>query len=187
MKLIDVIDRIDKSPQNECYINLDDIAEQEFNLCLREIPEQDRLKAYWISKLYDTSGEYVGNKIYFLDDEPICFSTQKYSGRDEVFQWFSEESLSKLGEYIFYLTMKEREYTIRTIDDIELGNGYKLKYTSEIPPDSKALLNGEAVTIVDKMITSRYKVNSNLKIRLANGDEQIVHISELDFQYNTID
>lgn len=188
MKLIDIIDKLDKSPQNECYLNLDDIAEQEFNLCLREIPEQCRLKAYWLAKWYDTSCEWVGKKIYFLDNEPVCFSSQKYSGRDEDFQWFSEESLLKVGEYILSLAMQERQYAIHNINDIEIGNGYKLDYTSEIHPDSRALLNGEPVTIIDKMRdTNRYKINSDLKIKRKDNSEEVVHINSLDFEYNLID
>lgn len=186
MQLIDIAKKIDKSKNNECNIDSTDFS-SEFNYNF-EYVEPERLKCYWIGNWYCTDS-WVGYRIYFLDDEPVAVSTQQGRKCSEEFEWFSRELALKVRDYLISIMPKSEEDLQFKLCDIneDIGEGYKISFNSQILNYDNAVLNGEAVKILERIRdTPDYGIDERLKIQLANGEKAIVNIRDLDFKFHTI-
>lgn len=181
MKLIEIANRVDKSKDNEAWVNISEIGE-EFNLDIDYV-EQDRLKSYWVGNWYCTD-TWVGFKIYFLDNEAVAFSMQPARKSDEEFHWFSKELALKVKKYLLTLLIDEKMYiNICNINE-DLGDSYKIQFNSQILSCNKPMLNGEEITILERVrYENDYGIDRELKIQLKTGEEKIVNIEDLDFKY----
>lgn len=184
MKLVDIANTIDKSEQNEDWINLEEIGE---TLGLHTIPyaEQDRLKCYWIFNWYCTD-TYVGYRMYFFDDEPVAFSQQIGRKYDEEFQWFSLESADKIRAYLLSFLRDDNELAVNICDiNEDIGDNFKLDFNGQILKSDKVTLNGEKVEILEKFRTHPYGIDTELKVKLLSGEEKNVSVRELRFGLHT--
>lgn len=183
MKIKELANKIDKSKENEDWVDVGAIGSQ-FNLNIDDI-EQDRLKCYWVGNWYCTD-TWVGYRIYFLDDIAVAFSIQSARKCCEDIYWFSKELALKVKEYLITLMIQEEDeldISICDIDD-EIGDSYKINFNNEILSCNKPTLNGEDVTILERIrYKNDYGIDQELKIRLKNGEEKVVNIKELDFKY----
>lgn len=187
MKLIDVINKLDKSERNECFIDIEDIAYKEFDLNVGYV-EQDRLKAYWMGSWYCTD-TYVGYRAYFFDGKPVGISIQKGRKYDEEFKWFSSELAIEVKKYLMSFLLKEEKEDVFSLCDIneEIGNGYKVSFNNQILNRDKATINGESIEILERILEEpNYGIDRNLKVKLSNGEEKIVHINEIEFGFNIV-
>lgn len=184
MKLIEIAGKIDKSKKNEDSVDIYEIGrELDINL---DWVEQDRLKSYWVGNWYCTDS-YVGYKMYFLDDIPVAFSIQEGRKCDENIKWFSKELALKVKEYLITLMIeKEEDLYIETCDiNEDIGESYKIQFNNQILNSDMAMLNNESIKIIQRIKeTPDWGIDQELKIQLANGDEKVVNISELDFKYH---
>lgn len=187
MKLIEIANNINKSKENEDYINIEKIAD-ELGILYQyddfyEI-ENHKLKAYWIGNWHCTHS-YVGYKMYFLHDKPVAYTVQKGRKCDEIFYWFSEDIAKKVREYITSLIPKKNEIDVNTIDiNSDIGDSYKIEYNENILSFNKPMLNRESVIIIKRILEMPdYGIDKYLIIKLSNGKEETVHISDLDFKF----
>ncbi|MED4848313.1 hypothetical protein [Bacillus atrophaeus] len=182
MKLIDIVNKIDKSKQNESEVDTQDIGRE---LGLDNVPyvEQDRLKCYWVGNWYCTDS-YVGYRVYFLDNEPAAFSIQQGRKCEESFHWFNLELATKVREYLLSLT-QEKELNISICDiNEDIGDSYKIEFNAQILNFNRAKLNNEKVEILEKIKHTSYGIDTEVKIKLPNGEEKHVDISDLDFDFH---
>ena len=181
MKIIDIAKRIDKSKDNESWVDTYKLGE-EFNLNLDYV-EQTRLKSYWLGNWYCTD-TWVGYKIYFLDNEAVAFSIQSARKSDEEFHWFSKDLALKVKKYLLtFLIEEELHINVCNIND-EIGDSYKIQFNSQILSCNKPTLNNEEITIIERIrYENDYGIDQELKIRLKNGEEKIVNVQNLDFKY----
>lgn len=181
MKIIDIAKRIDKSKNNEEWVDIPKIG-NEFNLSLDYV-EQTRLKSYWVGNWYCTD-TWVGYRMYFLDDEAVAFSIQSGRKCNEEFHWFSKELAIKTKEYLLtFLIEEDLDINICNIND-EIGDSYKIEFNSQILSCNRPTLNNEDIIIVERIrYKNDYGIDQELKIRLKNGEDKVVNISELDFKY----
>jgi len=184
MKLIDISKRIDKSKNNEDYVDSETIS-NEFNLDLYYV-KQDKLKSYWIGNWCCTD-TWVGYKMYFLDDEHVAVSSQATRKSDENIEWFSKELALKIRDYLLSLMIKEDEkFTIGDINE-DIGEGYKINFNEQIINRDKAEFNGEQVKILEYIKeTPNWGIDTKLKIELTNGEIREVEVEELDFRFNIV-
>ena len=146
MKFKEAIEKIDKSKNNEEYVDIEKIAEA-LSMDFYQNPEQERLKSYWLTCWLCTD-TWVGSRIYFLDDEAVCWSFQGGRKSDEEFSWFSKEAAEKTREYI--LSLKEEEdlnVDLTSIDD-EIGETYKINFNSQVLDWKKALYQGKSFEFI---------------------------------------
>lgn len=184
MKLIDVINNIDKSKQNESRVDTYDLG-RELNVDIEWV-NQDRLKSYWIGNWCCTDS-YVGCRVYFLDDEPVAVSSQLGRKCDETFEWISKEAALKVREYLFSLIVEEEYEFIGPLCDLneDVEEGYKIHYNSNIINKDMATLNGEDVFILERIKeTPDYGIDRKLRLKLPSGNEKVVNILDLDFKYH---
>ncbi|WP_342490465.1 hypothetical protein [Bacillus sp. FSL R5-0443] len=182
MKLIDIANKIDKSKQNESEVDTQDIGRE---LGLDNVPyvEQDRLKCYWVGNWYCTDS-YVGYRIYFLDNEPAAFSIQLGRKYKESFHWFTLELATKVREYLLSL-IQEKELNISICDiNEDIGDSYKIEFNEQILNFNRARLNNEKVEILEKIKHTSFGINTEVKIKLPDGEEKHVDISDLDFDFH---
>jgi len=160
MKLIDIANRIDKSPKNESQVDTMEFS-SELNYEFDYV-NQDRLKAYWIANWYCTDS-YVGYRMYFLDDEPVAVSLQPGRKSNETFEWFSKE-----------MALRVRDYLISLMSD-------------EILNPERAIYNDESIGILEEIKdANNWGIGTKLRIKLLSGEEKVVDIKEIDFQFNLV-
>jgi len=185
MKLSEIAERIDKSKRNEDYVNLEKFN-YEFNLELDGIEqEEERIKTYWVGNWCCTD-TWVGYRMYFFDDKPVAFSIQDARKSDENIKWFSQELALEVKEYLISLILKnERPMFFETCDiNEDIGEGFKIYYNGNIVTDNKPIFNGEPAKIVERIRRPNdYGIDQELKIQLQNGEERIVNVRDLDFEY----
>lgn len=184
MKLIDIAKRIDKSTENENWVDIQELGyELDINV---DYTEQDRLKSYWIGNWYCTDS-YVGYKMYFLDDEPVAFSTQTGRKSDENFEWFSLDCVKKVREYLLSLIVKEEGINVSICDiNEEIGDSFKIQFNGEILNKDRVMLNGEKVEILERIKNKPYGIDTELKVKLSSGKEKHVNVRDLDFGIHVI-
>jgi hypothetical protein len=184
MKLIEIASRIDKSKQNEEWVSTEDIG---YEIGIDNVPhtEQNRLKCFWVGNWYCTDS-YVGYRMYFFDDEPVAFSIQKGRKCEEKFNWFSLESATKLKEYLLSLIIEEEKELNIDICDIneDVGDNFRINYSGQILKSDKATLDGEIVEILERIKNKPYGIDTELKVKLSNGEEKNVDIRDLRFGFH---
>lgn len=186
MKLIEIAKQIDKSKNNEDWIDIGRVSE-EFNLNIDFI-SQDRLKAYWIGSWCCTD-TCVGYKMYFLDDEPVCISIQTGRKSRENFKWFSNQHAIKVRDYLITLMFNkdlEDDFPLCDINE-DFGDSYKIEFNANIVNSNRATYKNEPVTILERILeTPNYGIDTRLKIQLNNNEIIEVDITDLDFKYNLV-
>jgi hypothetical protein len=189
MKIIDIANNIDKTKENKSWIKIDDII-SEFDITVSmdlsyALEEQTRLKCFWVGRWYCTDTD-VGYRMYYLDDVPVAFSVQTGRKNDENIWWFSNEAFTKVKEYMLELIKTTETKNVRICDiNEDIGEGYQIDYNRAILEKDRAMLNGERITIIERIKDNPDRgLSSTLKILQGNGEEKIVDASELEFQYN---
>jgi hypothetical protein len=128
--LKDALYNVDKSSPDEVY--------SESLTCLPYHLQEDpwlkleRMSSYFLVKWICTD-TWVGTRVYYLDDKPVCVSTQTARKSDEKFNWVSQEAFDKVVEYVESLRDKS-EYEVDTISNMdEVFKGYyTVDYGSEL-------------------------------------------------------
>lgn len=182
MKLIDIANKIDKSENNEEFVNVDELG-YIFDLNV-SWTEQNRLKSYWVGNWYCTD-TWVGYKMYFLDDEPVAFSIQQGRKCDENIKWFSQSLAIKVKKYLMELADNNKtEVDTCDIND-DIGDSYKIEFNNQILNPENATYHGESIKILEHIKDDPdYGIDKNLKIQLPNNKTKIVNIHDLDFKFN---
>lgn len=79
---------------------------------------------------------------------------------------------------------KEKELNISICDiNEDIGDSYKIEFNSQIINFDRVKLNNEKVQILEK-IKNTTEPDTEVKIKLPNGAEKHVDISDLDFDFH---
>lgn len=187
MKLSEIALKIDKSENNEDWVSIKKIGEL-FDLSIWNHKENERLKCFWIGN-WRCTDTWVGYKMYFLDDEPVAYSTQSARKSDEHIMWFSKETSSKVKDYLISLMEYEDEYCQLDYCDIneDIGEGYTIHYNDNVTNWSYATLNSQPIKFIERIReTPDYGIDTQVKI-LYNEEEIVVDITDLKFKYRVIE
>ena len=176
-----ISETIDKSNSNEVTIDICEIGE-DFGF---EAPwvNQERLKGYWIGG-WQCTDTWVGYVIYFLDDEPVGWSSQAGRKCDTDYEWFGEQSADKVRKYILSL-MQDKNSSVNLIDlNVEIGSGYQINFNSQILHGTNVLYKGKDATIVTKIKHTDYGIDQLVEIKYSDGTLETVMIEKLQFKFN---
>ncbi|MDD5151278.1 MAG: hypothetical protein PHC28_12530 [Flavobacterium sp.] len=200
MKLRYLIENLDKSPANEAYIDIDELA-KEFGIYQDFFVEStERLQGYYLSK-WNCSGSWIGQIAIFLDNEFVGYSSQDGRKSDKKYYFLNRVLCDKLKHYIISLIFY-RDYTADVCVDLdeEIGDGYTIEYNSELLNKfAKYLPTGEFVTIlnwvkpideleeqyIDTELSGIYS-GSISKIKFEDGIEKLVQTNTLEIPYPVI-
>lgn len=152
----ELINNVDRSESNRDYLNMDEL-QREFNLWdnLTEAAYQDDLplKMYYLAKSFDTDS-YIGYRVYYFDNEPVCFSNQRGRKCNEDFEWVSESAYNKV--YSWFTTLIDKPNNIDNITilsdedlDCHCSIGWECESASEVLSES-LIYKGETCLIFDK-------------------------------------
>ncbi len=177
MKLLDIVDNLDRSKENEQYVGLEDLV-TELNLTcygVYQSSENPRLTSYWLAKHICTD-THVGLRAYFLDDLLVAVSSQAARKSDENFEWVSLESARLVQSYI--LSLEEEEVLSVDIADFdeEMGDGYPVEYVGQLLTN-KVLYEG-ALVEVTKEDSQGYKNFHTITIKTADDTERDIDIRD---------
>lgn len=181
MKLSEAIKRVDKSRDNEDWINTEAVAE-ELGI-YAECVEQKKLKAYWLANWYCTD-TFVGTRVYFLDDEPVAVSFQSGRKNSEEFQWVSTEAAQKTKVYILSLSAQTSSSVRLMNPDEEIGNHYTIRYNDQLMPrHHKMFYKGEMVEFVKRIREHPYCLDTDVIVKLPDGTDKRVSVWSLELGY----
>lgn len=185
MKLKEIAERIDKSPENEDqWFGIDAIA---YDLGINQHidVEQTRLRAYWIGNWYCTDS-WVGFRMYFLDDKPVAVSTQTGRKCNEEFEWFGPDAVKTVREFLLSLVAEEQTVTYGDLEQ-DIGEFYKVRFNAEVLDWKKARYQGLSFKLLEKIKEKPdYGIDTKIKINLPDGSEKIIDVHDLDFPFHII-
>jgi len=182
MKLSKIIDNIDKSSLNESYVSDYGMFEL-FGLDYYTANvELSRITAYFYCKWICTDS-WVGGRAYFLDGVFVATSWQQNRKGDEDFKWVSQESYTKVKNYLLSLCGASPD-VFETVDlEEEMGYGYRVQYGEELLT-KEVLYNGKLVEVTKTWRTmDDVKKWSMIEIN-DDGELKTIHVGEFLVPYN---
>lgn len=178
MKLKEVIEKIDKSKENECWVELTEIA-SEIGLNDYVYDSEERIKSYFYISWLCTDTQ-VGAKIYFLDDEAVCVSYQSARKADEYFEWISQEAFEKVRNYILNLISTPNVAIVDLEEKVE--EFFSVEFSEQMLT-KKAIYNSLPVEIVE-----RYSYGDKWKqtlIKFSDGKKELVTTKDIQIPIYT--
>lgn len=186
MKLREIAEKllINRKDDFETLIDLENIAE-DLDIHIynyKSIKDNIRLKSIFFAPYY-SENSIVGERMYFLDDEPICYSLQIDSKSDERFIWFGHDNANKVKEYIKSLLIEKGLY-IETVNlDMKIDGTYKASFNDEIVDWDYALYNNKPFKLIERIEEELIpSISHKIKIE-QDGKEFIVNVGDIDLKY----
>jgi hypothetical protein len=152
MKLKDILRRVDKSNPNWCCLDsvheevLHSQQRQEFGI--RDWPKQERLKCYTLIRWLCTD-TVVGWDVFFLDDEPVFYTTQDARKSDVKYTWASQDAFGKVQAFLESLIPEGGEPELTLWDPEEMTGTGCFVYKGSWLGQTKAHLDGDPVLVVN--------------------------------------
>ena len=187
MKLIDILHSVNKHPLSEQWVDLELIC-SELHLDLWGLQQEEaRLTAYWVLGWCCTD-TWVGMCAYYLDDNPVFFTTQTARKNNVEFTWIDKDSRLKVQDYLLSLSENEEEDDYEYMDKDEFVVPYfKVQYAEQVIPHYEAYLNGERVHVVGKPPTLGDGSMNFYTCSITGSDysnQRQVDVRDLDFKIN---
>lgn len=184
MKLIELIERVDKHEANQDYFDSQTLSCEmdmfEFYM------ESDRIKVYWLFKWLCTDS-HVGGRAYFIDDELFAVSMQTGRKCPEVFEWFSKSMYDKVKLHMDELYAETLDAPTPTYMDLDqdMGDHFEIGYrgcvmeTHARHPSFK-----DKVKIIREKPSEGYDKFHDIIVEDTAGKRVVVDCRELKFDYN---
>lgn len=188
MKLREIAEKllINRKDDFETLIDLENIAEDlDIHIYMYDynnIKNNTRLKRIVFAPYY-SDGSIVGTRMYFLDDEPVCYSIQNSDNADEDFIWFGHDNANKVKDYIKSLLIEKGLY-IETVNlDMKIDGTYKVSFNDEIVDWDYALYNNKPFKLIER-IEEELIPSISHKIKIEQDNKQfIIDIKDIDLKY----
>jgi hypothetical protein len=179
MKLKELIEKVDRSdPCND----LDHINE-EFDMYGVGWDDTGKLSSHHISAWICTDS-WVGDRVYFLGDDPVCISHQPGRKCSEVFKWISDEAYKDVYAHLLSLQEKDNNSPSAYCDlEEEWGTGITVEFSGQLLTfDVKYIPTGEQVKVTNDFREEDI-ISQNVEIEFKNGDKKVVGIQKVEMPY----
>lgn len=174
MQLSELIKRLNRSPDNECTIDVHQIAiELEMYAFGSDIKNEDlQLKGYYLARSSVTDN-HVGTIALFLNDDLAAITALHARKSDTLYSWLSTDIFNKVSDYLISIdeSTKEKSENIETISlNKEMGEGYTVPYSDHLHTSNVIYLpTNEKVTIIEHHHDHQnYDFRSIVTIKFAN-------------------
>lgn len=184
MKLIDLVNNVDKSENNECtgirydlesFIN--DLEYSPNNWSLSQPDDNIQLRCYWAANHICTD-TWVGIRLYFLNDVFVALSTQNGRKCDEIIEWKDKESATAVLDFIKSIDEPEEVPDFKPMNlDEDIGDGYPIEFTGQMLV-KEVLYNGELVKVTYDN-TEGYKNFHNIRVVGSDGVEKTIDVRDI--------
>lgn len=186
MKLKEIIKKLDKSKDNESFVDLQDLGSREFelNTWLFNYSENLELKAYYFLKWYCTDS-YVGGRAYFLNDELVAISYQSGRKSNETFYWKSSFAKNKVKKYLLTLMEEDTKDEVINLFDLEVeyDHGFHVEFAQQLLTKDVLIKETlERVKVIEKFDDiEKWRL---VKIKNVDGVEKVVEMKDILVPYN---
>lgn len=192
MKMSELVKRLDRTARNREMIDSTELGYEldihDMDYIQDEILSQ-RLQSFWAGEWLCTD-TVVGYKVYFFDNEPVCWSAKTARKSDENFFWFSQEKAEQVRKYLLELQLENESPLSVELCDLEnddIGTGYTIDFSGQLLSNhKKAMLDGKSVTIIEKLKHSDLNIDTDLIVEFEDGSQRCENIEQLEFPFNLI-
>ena len=178
----EIFERVRKTDDNKAEPDYEHLAaELGINDYLNfwENKEFKRLAAYWLAPTYCTD-QWVGQRVYFLDDEPIALSTQRARKCQEEFFFVSQEKAEKVRRFFYEILMEENKRPVSTVSlDSIIPDAFSVEYPDQFV-DRTGTYKGQPCEVVRvQNIPGAYVGGHVCDIVLNDGTEKTVRCADI--------
>lgn len=197
MKLREIIKNIDKSSENEDWVDFENLACELFDMhdWDFQITEQERskLSCYWFFYWLCTDTT-VGFRAYFFENEFVFYSYQSARKDYERFYWKDKKSYNKIREYFQHLRAKYQKLNEPDLYFCDMGedykHGFRINYTSELYKkhlDQEILYipTNEKVNILESSLKRGNIISEEVNIINESGEVKTTNLKNLSFSWFT--
>ncbi len=183
MNLFELLQLVNKTKDNEDWVDIHFIANELFIDPCFNFAENTRLTSYWL-KSWMCTDTMVGDKVFYLDEEPVMVSSKSGRKCDTFTKWVSKDAAKAVHEYVTSLIQDEAHHGLTIAEDIDFKNGYRLSYTSQIMRHhtvARYMATDEIVKIVE---IPQGIAMTDVTVMKENGEKIEVHLHGLVFPYH---
>jgi len=114
-----ILKTIDTSKMERTYGDFHDMCESEFQIYeyLQQSEEPRLTHCYYYTWM--CTDTYVGIRVWYFDNEPVCISYKPYRKYDELFYWISQDLFKTVFNYAMHLKEKETPPDFSSIEDMD--------------------------------------------------------------------
>jgi len=118
VNISEILKTIDTSKMERTYADFHSMCESEFDIF--EYIQQDEMRlTYCYYHTWQCTDTYVGIRVWYFDNKPVCISYKPYRKSDENFYWLSVEDFTETHQYALSLMDNRIDTRISTVQDIE--------------------------------------------------------------------
>lgn len=204
MKLIDIINNVINTEDNQNSINTSSLYEEILENSWpslkdnAEVEIKSTIKEYWVQYWYCTD-TYVGFSVMFFNDKPVAYISQKGRKWDREYYWLSKEAYNEVSNYLrsFIVIEENNNITILSEENKQenIGEFYNLEFAEQIL-DKKVYYQDKLCDVIssypdqlnaDGTINWKLPNTNNILIKDENGNEIKVNIKEVKIRYHVAD
>lgn len=178
MKIKDLIEIGKTKPKNNenAFFSL----MEEFDIYDYKYTEEAKRLSYNFPIKWYCTDSYVGMRIYYLDEEPICISSQSGRKSDESFKWLSKEAFEKTRNFLHSFVQKKEFFDL--IDENEKidDGGFSVSFCSQLL-SKEGYVNDKKIRILDK--GDENIVCTKALVEYENGQQEVVPVSTIKLKY----
>lgn len=182
MNLLEIIEHVKDNEKSEFWGARQLYEDLTGNYTYMEMEDPVRMTEVPISKWLCTD-TWVGSRVIFLDDEPVCISDQRYRKDDINFVFLSQEAADKTKAYLKSLVEEPEEPGASVYSPEELstdiGKGYSIHYANELLTKNMILKSSDKeVEIV--FTSNRFNMTeSSVNVKFSDGRIENIPLEEL--------
>lgn len=183
MKLREIIEKLDRDPSNQYWIDNDSFIE-ELGLTgwYNEDLEDHGFSAYYLVNWICTD-THVGGAIIFYEGEPIATTWQSGRKNPTTYFWIGGHETRKRIAGVVRDLMSSEDLPCLIADlDTDYPDGIGLEFSEQITYNKQVIYKDELVDVIKKF--SDMKMWKKVIIRDSKGVEQTVDMSEITIPFN---
>lgn len=183
MKLREAIANIDRSDDNETYVNVEPLAEAVglYSYYTRLVDWEKRVKSYWLIKWCCTD-TWVGSQVVFFDDRPFAMINQSARKNPEEVEFIDKDMISEFRSYLADNNLSN--YTMVNMDE-EIGEYYTVAYSAELLTNT-GIYNGEPVIVAHRFDGGYSKDWRYVIVTLPSGENKKIHMDDFHIPYGVM-
>ncbi len=114
----EILKTIDTSKMERKFVDFHEMCEKEFQI-YEWIEQKETRLTHCYYHTWQCTDTFVGIRVWYFDNKPVCISFKPYRKYDEKFYWLDKFSFEEVFRYALSLKMEESAPTYKTIAEME--------------------------------------------------------------------
>lgn len=181
MKLIDLIEKGKNLPKE--YNHGEAFHSLMEELGIYDYSDNDEKKRITLQRpmVWNCTDSWVGLKIYYFDDEPVCVSFQSGRKNNENFEWLSDEAYQKTKKFLYSFVEPEEVCFAKINFDEEIDDFYNVSFYNQLL-QREGFVNDKKVTIVEDGDKGNI-ISEKAVVEYEDSTREIVDVSDIKIAY----